>query len=130
MPLLELGATIALGLRYFTIIYLTGLGGLFCERSGIVNIGLEGILIVGTVMGAWGSVEFGPIPGLLIGAGAGLLFSLVHALATVTFRVDLPPFNDKRVRQAASMLINRKQIVELRHAPRCGRRKQRAPAGT
>jgi general nucleoside transport system permease protein len=88
MPLLDLGAAIALSLRYFTIIYLTGLGGLFSERSGIVNIGLEGIMIVGTVMGAVGTVEFGPTAGLLIGAGAGLVFSLVHALATVTFRVD------------------------------------------
>jgi len=88
VPLVDLGAAIALGLRYFTIIYLTGLGGLFSERSGIVNIGLEGIMIVGTIMGAWGTVEYGPVPGLLIGAGAGLLFSLVHAIATVTFRVD------------------------------------------
>jgi general nucleoside transport system permease protein len=88
MPLIDLGAAIALGLRYFTIIYLTGLGGLFSERSGIVNIGLEGMMIVGTVMGAWGTVEYGPLPGLLIGALAGLVFSLVHALATVTFRVD------------------------------------------
>jgi ABC-type uncharacterized transport system permease subunit len=88
MPLVDLGAAIALGLRYFTIIYLTGLGGLFSERSGIVNIGLEGMMIVGTVMGAWGTVEYGPIPGLLIGAISGLVFSLVHALATVTFRVD------------------------------------------
>jgi ABC-type uncharacterized transport system permease subunit len=88
MDLVDLGAAIALGFRYFTIIYLTGLGGLFSERSGIVNIGLEGIMIVGTVMGAVGTVEFGPTAGLMIGAGAGLLFSLVHALATVTFRVD------------------------------------------
>ena len=88
MPLIDLGAAFALGLRYFTIIYLTGLGGLFSERSGIVNIGLEGIMIIGTVMGAWGSIEYGPIPGLLIGALSGLLFSLIHALATVTFRVD------------------------------------------
>ncbi len=88
MPLVDLGAAIALGFRYFTIIYLTGLGGLFSERSGIVNIGLEGIMIVGTVMGAVGTVEFGPTAGLMIGAGAGVLFSLVHALATVTFRVD------------------------------------------
>ncbi|MBA3432261.1 MAG: ABC transporter permease [Actinobacteria bacterium] len=88
MNLVDLGAAIALGLRYFTIIYLTALGGLFSERSGIVNIGLEGIMIIGTIMGAWGTVEFGPVTGLLIGAGSGLLFSLVHALATVTFRVD------------------------------------------
>lgn len=88
MPLLDLGAAIAIGLSYFTIIYLTGLGGLFSERSGIVNIGLEGLMIVGTVMGAWGSIRYGPVAGLVIGAGAGFLFAMVHALATVTFRVD------------------------------------------
>jgi simple sugar transport system permease protein len=88
MPLLDLGAAIALGLRYFTILYLTGLGGLFSERSGIVNIGLEGMMIVGTVMGAWGSVTYGPVEGLVAGLVGGMLFSLVHALATVTFRVD------------------------------------------
>jgi simple sugar transport system permease protein len=88
VSLVDVGAAIALGLRYFTIIYLTGLGGLFSERSGIVNIGLEGIMIIGTVMGAWGSVEFGPVAGLMIGAGAGMLFSMVHAVATVTFKVD------------------------------------------
>jgi simple sugar transport system permease protein len=88
MDLADLGAAAALGFRYFTIIYLTGLGGLFSERSGIVNIGLEGIMIVGTVTGAWGTIEMGPTAGLLIGATGGLLFSLVHALSTVTFRVD------------------------------------------
>jgi general nucleoside transport system permease protein len=88
MDLIDLGAALALGLRYFTIIFLTGLGGLFSERSGIVNIGLEGIMIVGTVMGAWGTIEYGPFAGLIIGAVAGLTFSLLHALATVTFKVD------------------------------------------
>ncbi len=88
MPLLDLGVAIAIGLRYFTIIYLAGLGGLFSERSGIVNIGLEGIMIIGTVMGAWGTLEWGPVAGLVIGAASGLALSLVHALATVTFRVD------------------------------------------
>lgn len=88
MPLLDLGAAIAIGLSYFTIIYLTGLGGLFSERSGIVNIGLEGLMITGTVMGAWGAIEWGPFAGFVIGAAAGFLFSMVHALATITFRVD------------------------------------------
>ena len=88
MPLLDLGVAIAIGFRYFTIIYLTGLGGLFSERSGIVNIGLEGMMIVGTVMGAWGALEYGPVMGLVMGALGGLGMSLVHALATVTFRVD------------------------------------------
>ena len=88
MPLLNFGVAIAIMWNYFTIIYLTGLGGLFSERSGIVNIGLEGMMIVGTVTGAWGTSHWGPVPGLLIGAGAGLAFSMVHAVATVTFRVD------------------------------------------
>ena len=88
MPLLDLGAAVGIGLSYFTIIYLTGLGGLFSERSGIVNIGLEGLMIVGTVMGAWAAINWGPVPGLLVGALSGFLFSLVHGVATVTFRVD------------------------------------------
>jgi ABC-type uncharacterized transport system permease subunit len=88
MPLFDLGAAFSIAFNYFTIIYLTGLGGLFSERSGIVNIGLEGMMVVGTVVGAWATVEQGPIVGLLAGAAAGLVFSLVHALATVTLKVD------------------------------------------
>lgn len=88
MPLLDVGAVIALGFQYFTIIYITGIGGLFSERSGIVNIGLEGLMVTGTVMGAWGAINWGPVAGLTIGAAAGVVFSMVHAVATVTFRVD------------------------------------------
>ena len=88
MALLDLGAAIAIALNYFTIIYLTGLGGLFSERSGIVNIGLEGMMIVGTVTGAYGTITWGPVEGLLLGAAAGMLFAMIHAVATVTFRVD------------------------------------------
>lgn len=88
MPLLDVGAVIALGFQYFTIIYITGIGGLFSERSGIVNIGLEGLMVTGTVMGAWGALNWGPFAGLAIGAAAGAAFSMVHAVATVTFRVD------------------------------------------
>jgi ABC-type uncharacterized transport system permease subunit len=102
MALGDLGAAIAIALIYFSIIYLAGLGGLFSERSGIVNIGLEGLMIIGTVTGSWGAHHFtlpapeglgwglpwGPIMGLLIGMACGALFASIHALATVTFRVD------------------------------------------
>jgi ABC-type uncharacterized transport system permease subunit len=94
----DLGAAIQIGLTYFSILYLTGLGGLFSERSGIVNIGLEGLMVIGTVTGAFGAVFFtndlglgvplGPILGLLLGLVCGALFAGVHALATITFRVD------------------------------------------
>lgn len=102
MSLSDLGAAIAIALTYFTIIYLTGLGGLFSERSGIVNIGLEGMMIIGTVVGSAGThfftlpapegfglgVPLGPILGIAVGALAGAIFASIHALATVTFRVD------------------------------------------
>ena len=94
----DLASAVQISFTYFTIIYLTGLGGLFSERSGIVNIGLEGLMIIGTVTGSWGAYYFtvemgfplpwGPIMGLVVGLVAGMLFSLVHALVTVTFRVD------------------------------------------
>jgi general nucleoside transport system permease protein len=67
---------------------LAGLGGLWAERAGVVNIGLEGQLILGTWFGAWGSINYGPWLGLLIGILGGALGGLVHALATVTFGVD------------------------------------------
>jgi len=88
MDLSNLGNAIGIGFSYFTIIYLTGLGGLFSERSGIVNIGLEGMMIIGTVTGAYGTVTWGPFWGLVFGAACGALYALIHAVATITFRVD------------------------------------------
>jgi simple sugar transport system permease protein len=67
---------------------LAGLGGLWAERAGVVNIGLEGQMILGTWFGAWGSLQYGPWAGLLLGILGGALGGLVHALATVTFGVD------------------------------------------
>jgi simple sugar transport system permease protein len=67
---------------------LAGLGGLWAERAGVVNIGLEGQMILGTWFGAWGSLEFGPWIGLLVGILGGAVGGLLHAVATVTFGVD------------------------------------------
>lgn len=69
-------------------ILLAGLGGLWSERAGIVNIGLEGMMILGT----WGAGYFGYHYGAWAGVGGaillGLLGGLVHAVATVIFGVD------------------------------------------
>ena len=75
-------------LRWAVPIMLAGLGGLFSERAGVVNIGLEGMLILGTWFGAWGAINYGGWAGLFIGAIGGALGGLVHAVATVSFGVD------------------------------------------
>ncbi len=75
-------------LRWTVPIMLAGLGGLFSERAGVVNIGLEGMLVLGMWFGAWGTINYGPWWGLLIGVIGGALGGLIHAVATVTFGVD------------------------------------------
>ena len=75
-------------LRWAVPVLLAGLGGLFAERSGIVNIGLEGMMILGMWFGAWGAIEFGPWIGLWVGVLGGALGGLLHAIATVSFGVD------------------------------------------
>ena len=98
MMFTDIAVALQISFTYFTIFYLTGTGGLFSERSGVVNIGLEGLMIIGTVTGAFGARYFtetmglgiiwGPLLGLLLGAVCGMLFAGIHALATVTFRTD------------------------------------------
>lgn len=75
-------------LRWSVPILLAGLGGLYSERAGVVNIGLEGMMILGTWFGAWGALEWGAWAGVLIGLLGGAAGGLVHAVATVTFGVD------------------------------------------
>ena len=69
-------------------ILLAALGGLWSERSGVVNIGLEGQMLLGTWGGAFFTYHFNPWIGLLGAIGFGVLGGLVHAIATVTFGVD------------------------------------------
>lgn len=68
---------------------LVGLGGLFNERSGVVNIGLEGLMTVGAFVGAVVSLEahsiwLGGLAAILVGG----IFSLLHAFAAVSLRMD------------------------------------------
>lgn len=80
---------------YSTPLIFTALGGVYSENSGITNIGLEGIM----TMGAFSAVVFNltfatsfgkltPWLGLIVGGVVGLLFSLLHAVATINFYAD------------------------------------------
>jgi simple sugar transport system permease protein len=69
-------------------VMLAGLGGIFAERAGIVNIGLEGMMILGTWFGAMGATLWGSWWGLAFAAVGGAIGGLLHAVATVSFGVD------------------------------------------
>lgn len=82
-------------LVYSAPLIFTALGGTFSENSGIVNVGLEGIM----TMGAFTSIVFNlsfastfgtatPWLGALLGGIVGIIFSLLHAVATVNWRAD------------------------------------------
>jgi simple sugar transport system permease protein len=69
-------------------IVLAGIGGLWSERAGVVNIGLEGMMIMGTLGAGYFGYHYGVVAGLLGAMAFGALGGLVHAIATVTFGVD------------------------------------------
>ncbi|MFC8501920.1 ABC transporter permease [Pedococcus sp. NPDC057267] len=67
---------------------LAGLGGLWSERAGVVNIGLEGMMILGTWGAGFFGYHMGPWMGVVGAILMGVLGGLIHAVATVTFGVD------------------------------------------
>jgi simple sugar transport system permease protein len=80
----QIGAALSMAVP----IGLAGLGGLWAERAGVVNIGLEGMMILGTFFGAWAGWQTNPWIGVLAGVVGGMFGGLLHAVATVTFGVD------------------------------------------
>ncbi|MDP4642625.1 MAG: ABC transporter permease [Ilumatobacteraceae bacterium] len=80
--------TIGASLRLSVPILLAGLAGLWAERCGVLNIGIEGMMIFGTWFGGWGAWQFGPWLGLAFAVLGGMLGGLIHAIATVRFNDD------------------------------------------
>jgi general nucleoside transport system permease protein len=85
---------LAQGVAYGTPILFAALGELLAERSGVLNLGVEGMMLVGAVMGFW-AVQRAPGPGPLVlilavltAAFAGLVLSAVHAFLVVSLRAS------------------------------------------
>jgi simple sugar transport system permease protein len=82
-------ALIAATLRYATPLTFAAIGGMFSERSGVVNIALEGQMLMGAFFAIWGAdVTDSWQLGIVIGMLAGMCLALLHAYFFVTIRAD------------------------------------------
>ena len=76
-------------IRLSTPLILAALGGLFSERSGVINIALEGMMLAGAFTAAAVTHAVGnPFVGLLAGIVAGLLVAAIHAVACIRYKAD------------------------------------------
>jgi general nucleoside transport system permease protein len=76
-------------LRFATPLAFAAMGGIFSERSGVVNIGLEGMMLMGAFFGIWGSIWSGTwVVGILMAMLFGGLLALVHAFFCIHLRAD------------------------------------------
>ncbi len=82
-------ALFAAMLRYATPLIFAALGGMFSERSGVVNVGLEGMMLMGAFFGIMGADKLDSwVLGLLVAVVSGGAAALLHAIWAVHLRVD------------------------------------------
>src|SRR6476469_2740987 len=88
-------ALLAATLRYATPLIYAAIGGLYCERSGVINVALEGMLLSGAFFGIWGAIwahswagNEAWIIGLVTAALAGMALATIHAVWSISLRVD------------------------------------------
>jgi ABC-type uncharacterized transport system permease subunit len=80
---------IAATLRWATPLIFAAIGGMFSERSGVVNIALEGMMLAGAFFGIWGAIRFDHWAlGLATAVAAGGALALIHAFFSIHLRAD------------------------------------------
>ncbi|HEX5897614.1 MAG TPA: ABC transporter permease [Thermoleophilaceae bacterium] len=76
-------------LRFATPLIFGAMGGILSERSGVINIGLEGMMLIGAFFGIFGSDLVGSwVGGIAIALAAGAVMGLVHAFVSISLRAD------------------------------------------
>jgi simple sugar transport system permease protein len=89
MDILQFILTLDSALRLSVVLLLACLAGLFSERSGVVDIGLEGKMLIAAFVAAAMAYETGNAwIGVLAGCAASLVFSMIHAAASILYRGD------------------------------------------
>jgi general nucleoside transport system permease protein len=82
-------ALIAGMLRFATPLIFAAMGGILSERSGVINIGLEGMMLMGAFFGIFGAdLTDSWFFGILIGVASGAVLGLVHAVVSIHLRAD------------------------------------------
>ncbi|MEB3024761.1 MULTISPECIES: ABC transporter permease [unclassified Parvimonas] len=89
MSLLKIALFISDTLLFATPLLFTALGGMFTEKAGVTNIGLEGMMTIGAFAGAAvGYFTKSALLGFLAGGIAASLVALIHAIVSITFGAD------------------------------------------
>jgi simple sugar transport system permease protein len=84
-PIIILHAGLATG----TVLLFAAIGEIFAERAGVLNLGVEGMMLIGAMTGFWTSLATGnPWLGLVLAMLVGGLLSLLHGLVTIHFQAD------------------------------------------
>jgi simple sugar transport system permease protein len=88
-------ALFAATLRYATPLIYAAIGGLYCERSGVINVALEGMLLMGAYFGIWGAIwahgwagGWAWVIGLISAGLAGMALAAIHAVWSISLKVD------------------------------------------
>jgi ABC-type uncharacterized transport system permease subunit len=86
---MDFGLILAAGVATGTVLLFAAIGEIFAERAGVLNLGVEGMMLMGAVAGFSTTVSTGnPWLGVILAMLAGGLISLLHAVVTIHFRAD------------------------------------------
>jgi len=82
-------ATVASGIRLAVPLLFASLGEMFGQRSGVLNLGVDGVMLLGAFGGYYAVLKTDNVwLGLLVGVGVGLLFGLITAIMSVTLKAE------------------------------------------